>query len=237
MKPLEYEQWMCDYYQQKGYRAFKTKDSGDYGVDVFAEKAKKKIAVQVKKYGGTTRKINRAMIMELYGAMAYFDCTHAAIVTNGQLLHDAIEVARKLKVEIVILPEGEQNRVSSVRSEASKIESVDTFGNTNFDMIWEKYIIPLKGKSLCRKNGDTNQIIDVDWAGISRITSKGKESYIKIEIFKWAVHCLFEKGEVTRDEINQNYVGRASSGVILILEQVPFFQMLDHPKRLKLLNH
>lgn len=234
MKPSEYEQWVCEHYRKQGYRAVKTPDSGDYGVDVFAEKGKEKIAIQVKKYGDSTRKINRAAVMELYGAMTYFDCTNAAIVTDGEFLPDAVEVAQKLKIKMVILPETiSEKSVGNVQPEKRKPSSA-AHKQMGFDDIWEKYIMPLKGKSLCRENGKMNKILNVDWAGITRITSNGRESRIKIEIFKWAVHQLLEKGEVSRDEINQNYMGRASSGVVLILSQVPFFQFYDHPSRLKL---
>ena len=75
MKPYEFEQLVCDHYRQKGYRAQTTSASNDYGIDVFAEKKGEKIAVQVKMYGGSTRKVNRQTMMELYGAAAYFDCT------------------------------------------------------------------------------------------------------------------------------------------------------------------
>lgn len=47
------------------------------------------------------RKVNRAAIMQLYGAMAYQDCTKAVIATDGELLDDAISVAKKLKIEIL----------------------------------------------------------------------------------------------------------------------------------------
>jgi len=40
-------------------------------------------------------------------------------------------------------------------------------------------------------------------------------------------------GVITRDEINQNYIGRASSGVILILSQVPFLKLTERPTGLK----
>lgn len=228
MRPFEYEQYVCAYYQQRGYKAFTTQQSGDYGVDVFAEKGNRKIAVQVKKYRGS-RKINRATIMELYGAMAYFDCTHAAVVTDGSLLPDAMEVAEKLKIEVIVL--SGQDEDAPLKRSAGKPASL------NFDSIWEDYILPLKGKILSRPNGNSNQIVDADWGGITRISSQGRKSHIKIEIFKWAVHVLLEKGSVTRDDINQNYVGRASSGVILILSQVPFFRLLDHPVRLELKNN
>ena len=234
MKPSEYEQLVCEHYRQQGYRAFKTPDSGDYGVDVFAEKGKEKIAIQAKMYGDSSRKINRAAVMELYGAMVYFDCTNAVIVTNGEFLPDAIEVAQKLKIKTILFPKTiSKQLVKNVQSEKKKPSSA-THKQMSFDDIWEKYIIPLKGKSLCRENGKMNKILNVDWAGITRITSNGKEGHIKIEIFKWTIHQLLEKGEVSRDEINQNYTGRASSGVVLILSQVPFFQLYEKPIKLKL---
>ena len=60
MKPYEFEQLVCDHYRQKGYRVQTTSASNDYGIDVFAEKKGEKIAVQVKMYGGSTRKVNLA---------------------------------------------------------------------------------------------------------------------------------------------------------------------------------
>lgn len=69
----------------------------------------------------------------------------------------------------------------------------------------------------------------MDWSGIERITSNGKNGKIKIEIFKWAINRLLTTGKVTRDEINQNYTGRASSGIVLILTQVPFFELTKNP--------
>lgn len=44
-------------------------------------------------YGESSRKINRQMIFELYGAAAYADCNKAIIATNGRVLDDAREVA------------------------------------------------------------------------------------------------------------------------------------------------
>jgi len=56
---------------------------------------------------------------------------------------------------------------------------------------------------------------------------------IKVEIFKQAINKLLADGSITRDYINQNYVGRASSGVILILSQVPFYRLTENPTGLK----
>ena len=86
---------------------------------------------------------------------------------------------------------------------------------------------------MTRSSGETNQIIKADWSGIERKTSNGNNGKIKIEIFKQAVNRLLIDGSITRDYINQNYVGRASSGIILILSQVPFFKLTEKPTGLK----
>jgi len=226
MNPRQFEELVCEHFRNQGYKAEMTTYSNDYGIDVFATKGKEKLAIQAKMYGSSTRKINRQMIMELYGAKDYFDCTKAIIATDGTLLPDAIEVASKLKIEILYL-----NSFTTM-PEKKNIKS----SGKSFDSIWGNYIIPLEGKILTRSNGDTNKIIKADWSGIERLTSNGKKGKIKIEIFKLTVNKLLSEGYITRDEINQNYSGRASSGIVLILSQVPFFELTDYPTGLKYEN-
>ena len=220
MNPRQFEELVCEYYCRQGYKAEITSYGNDYGIDVFAAKGKEKIAVQAKMFGGTTRKINRQVVMELHGAKDYFDCTKAVIATDGTFLPTAIKVAEKLKIEILYLDSFQSLRTAK------------TNGKT-FESIWEKYIIPLQGKTLTRTNGETNKILKADWSGIERVTSNGNNGKIKIEIFKQSVNKLLADGFITRDEINQNYSGRASSGVVLVLSQVPFFITTDRPTGLR----
>ena len=222
MNPKQFEELVCEHFRRKGFKAEVTSYSNDYGVDVFATKGKEKIAIQAKMYGGGTRKINRQMIMELHGAKDYFDCSKAVIATDGSFLKDAVDVAEKLKIEILY--------IDSLQPLPTKKQ---TISDKTFEGIWEKYIIPLQGKTLTRKNGETNEILKTNWSEIERLTSNGNKSKIKIEIFKQAINKLLKDGYITRDYINQNYLGRASSGVILILSQVPFFQLMDSPIGLK----
>lgn len=77
-----------------------------------------------------------------------------------------------------------------------------------------------------------NRIIDVDWTKVTRITSTGNKGKIEIEPFKEAIKILLEEGEITREYINQNYSKRVSSGIVLILSQVPFFKKDENPSRL-----
>lgn len=94
MTPKEYEQYIASIFQNQGYKTLVTPYSNDWCIDVIAIKGKEKIAIQAKMYGNK-RKVNRAAIMQLYGAMAYQDCTKAVIATDGELLDDAISVAKK----------------------------------------------------------------------------------------------------------------------------------------------
>ena len=226
MNPRQFEELVCEYFRKQGYCAETTSYSNDYGIDVFATKGKEKLAVQAKMYGNSTRKINRQMIMELHGAKDFFDCTKAIIATDGTLLSDALCVAEKLKIEILYLNEF-QTTFPKPKKTAKPIKS------KTFEQIWEDYIIPLQSTTLTRSNGETNQILKVDWSGVERVTSNGNKGKIKIEIFEQTVNKLLSDGAITRDYINQNYVGRASSGIVLILSQVPFFTLIEKPKGLK----
>ena len=218
MTPRQFEELVCEHYRKQGYKAEITPLSGDYGIDVFATKGKEKLAIQAKMYGNSTRKINRQCVMELHGAKDYFDCTKAIIATDGTFLKDAIQVAEKLNIDIIYL-----DSLTIAKPTTSKSKE------KTFDDIWLKYIIPLQGKTLTKSNNETNVIVTADWSGIERITSNGKKGKIKIEIFKQTINKLLTKGHITRDDINQNYTGRASSGIILILSQVPFFDTTKNP--------
>lgn len=216
MTPSTFEQAIADYLEREGYRTEVTSITNDYGVDVFATRASERVAVQCKMYGGTARRANRSMVLELYGAAAYYDCTGSIIATDGELMTDARAAADKLGVRILVA-----TAAVCTAGSASRAGSRLDFGS-----IWEEYIVPLVGRTLERPDGKTNVVVTVDWSGTRRITSAGRRQFIKIEIFKWAVNRILTRGWVERDEVNQEYVGRASRGVVLFLSQVPLFRLI-----------
>lgn len=233
MTPKEYEEYIAELYQEKGYKTVVTPLSCDWGIDVIAIKEEEKIAIQAKMYGNTSRKVNRATIMQLYGAMAYQDCTKAVLATDGDIMEDAYTVAQKLNIEILKTNHCKGNletRTSSI------INTNQTLGQyPTFDEIWQRHIMPIKGATLYNSKGK-NKIIDVNWSGITRITSNGKKGKIQIEGFRLAYNALLKKGEVTRDYINQQFAERCSSGIILILKELPFVTETRNPIGLKLNN-
>ena len=232
MKPREYEEYIRELFNKQGYTTELTPQSGDYGIDIFATKGREKIAIQVKMYGNS-RKVNRSMIMELHGTKDYFGCNKAILVTNGEIMPDAIEVANRLQIDLQIIDYPDKTTKTAegtLYSSASpkKVQDIESkssnifFTNEEytFDSIWETYIMPLKGKTLYNNRGKEN------------IISQGNPGKIEIEHFKNAIKILLKKGEITRDYINQNCVKRASSGIVLILSQVPFFKLDENPLRL-----
>jgi hypothetical protein len=229
--PLAYEEIVAAHFRRQGYSVELTPRSNDYGVDAFAYKEHQKLALQAKMYGGG-RKVNRGMVMQLHGAKDYFDCTEAVIVTDGEVTEDARKVAVKLRVRFLQCPAESLSPCDPTPpNETLKSAEVGHAAPT-FNEIWKRHVMPLAGRTLVRSNGRTNTLLTVDWSGVKRLTSGGRQQFIPIEVFRQAVGRLFERGQVTRKEINEDYVGRASSGVVLILSQVPFFEHLSSPSRL-----
>ena len=231
MTPKEFEQFVADYYQHQGYETEITPYSGDYGVDVIAQKGEERIAIQAKMYGNSSRKVNRETIMQLYGAMTYRQCSKAVIATNGTCMVDAIEVANKLGVEILYFDSALD--IVDTNNDVQQVDTECVLFNTNsptvpFDEMWERYVMPLSGKTIV--NGDlNNKIVSVDWGGLKRESSNKKVSRISIEEFKLAYDLLVTNGSVERTLINQ-HAKRCSSAIVLVLSQVPFIGVQDKPK-------
>lgn len=231
LKPDEFELRVASMYQKKGYKTEVTPHSGDYGVDVFAWKGDERIAIQAKMYGGSTRKVNRATIMQLYGAAAYFECTKAVVVTDGIVLSDAMEVASKLKVEIVSMGVAYEEPTKQEHVVQPK-ETANRPKFLSFDDMWEQYVMPLKGKTLRNSRGE-NKILNVTWTELTRLTENGKRGKIAIEDFRLAYGKLIADGSVTRDFINQR-CNRCSSGIVLVLGELPFVSTTPKPLTLHL---
>lgn len=233
MTPKQYEDYIGTLFENKGYTVSVSPLSNDWGLDVIAIKDGEKIGIQAKMYGESNRSVNRRVIMELYGASAYQDCTRTILATNGDILPDAIKVAHKLGIEIMMTPSDKchSELLQSYNNGITKTDNTDKI--MPFDEAWETYVKPLKGKTLHNSRG-SNHIVDVDWTGVKRITSNGRKGRINIEGFRLAYDTLISKGYVSRDYINQQVDSRCSSGIVLILSQLPFVEPTSSPLGLRL---
>jgi hypothetical protein len=223
MTPEEYEHLVAEVLRSEGWVAHVTPYVRDYGLDVIAERDGRRLGVQAKMYGGANRSISIETVMLTYAAAAYADCGEAMIVTDGHVLDDARQVADKLRVAIrVVSAIASLTAAPPVARDRQPDRHVLSFGE-----IWDTHFVPLAGRVLIRPNGTTNEILKVDHAGLVRRTSNGRTQTIKIEIFRWTVEKLLRGETVSRDEINQHYPGRASSGIALIVSSIPIFDTIS----------
>lgn len=239
MTPEQFEHHVAAIYAQKGYITQVTPHSNDWGIDVIAEKGEEKLAIQAKMFGGSSRSVNRRAIMEIYGAAAYQDCTLAVMATDGNVLPDALLVAAKLGVKVMKVYRDELIEMScdennTAENDAETPEQEPSGRYPSFSELWEKYIKPLAGTTL-RVGTLINTVVNVSNSGIRRRTSKGNDSNINIECFRFTYSVLLSQGYVSRDYINNKYdKERCSSGIVRILGQVPFIEITSHPKGLRL---
>ncbi len=96
MEGHEFEFFCADLLKQKGFVEVEvTKGSGDYGIDILAEKDGVTYAIQCKRYGAP---VGVKAIQEAYAGRDYYDRMVGAVMTNQYFTAPAVEAAQKLKI-------------------------------------------------------------------------------------------------------------------------------------------
>lgn len=72
-----------------------TKGSGDYGIDILAEKDGVTYAIQCKCYGAP---VGVGAVQEAYAGRDYYDRMVGAVLTNQYFTAPAVEAAKRLKI-------------------------------------------------------------------------------------------------------------------------------------------
>ena len=213
MDPEQYEHHVAAALCEEGWDTVVSRRGRDLGVDILASRGDRRLAVQVKKYGESATKINAERIMCLYGAAAYVDCAERMLATDGELTAEAELVAAKLNV--------------TVRHIAPSVAPADRALTGGFGKLWRDHIEPLAGRDLRRSNRKTMRLLEVDGSGVLRLTTSGTRQHIDINVFRWTVERLLDGETVTRAQIHErSSPHRVSSGVLLILSQVPAFELV-----------
>ena len=91
MKGLDFEVFIGELLTQHGYKTQNIKGSGDFGVDVIAEKGGTKYAVQVKRYQSN---VSRTAISDAVAGKFHWDCEKAWVITNSYFTSDAKLLAK-----------------------------------------------------------------------------------------------------------------------------------------------
>lgn len=91
MNGSEFEHFVCELYTKMGYRAEVTKQSGDQGLDVIAEKGDKRIGIQAKCYSGT---VGNSAVQEAVAGKSFYHCDKVVVITNNYFTPSAKELAQ-----------------------------------------------------------------------------------------------------------------------------------------------
>ena len=92
----DFEYYCAELLKKRGFiDVTVTKGSGDYGVDVLAEKDGVTYAIQCKAY---TAPVGVKAVQEAFAGKEYYDRMVGAVLTNQYLTKPAVEAAKKLKI-------------------------------------------------------------------------------------------------------------------------------------------
>ena len=96
MEGADFEYFCADLLRDHGFIDVKvTKTSGDYGIDILAEKDGISYAIQCKRY---TAPVGVKAVQEAYAGRDYYDCMVGAVLTNQYFTQPAVAAAKKLKI-------------------------------------------------------------------------------------------------------------------------------------------
>lgn len=96
MEGHEFEYFCAELLEKRGFVDVEvTKGSGDYGVDILAEKDGVTYAIQCKRY---EHPVGVKAVQEAYAGRDYYDRMVGAVLTNQYFTTPAVEAARKLKI-------------------------------------------------------------------------------------------------------------------------------------------
>ena len=96
MEGHEFEYYCAELLEKCGFQEVEvTRGSGDYGIDILAEKDGVTYAIQCKRYNAP---VGVKAVQEAYAGRDYYDRMVGAVLTNQYFTQPAAEAARKLKI-------------------------------------------------------------------------------------------------------------------------------------------
>ena len=96
MEGYDFEYYCADLLRKRGFIDVSvTRGSGDYGIDILAEKDGVTYAIQCKAYASP---VGVKAIQEAFAGKEYYDRMVGAVLTNQYFTNPAVEAAKKLKI-------------------------------------------------------------------------------------------------------------------------------------------
>lgn len=98
MSGTEFEEYTAFLLEQNGFSKVKvTKQYGDQGIDVIAQKDNIKYGIQCKRW---KKNVGNKAVQEVYAGIGYYKLDRAIVFTNSQFTKSAQELAKQLDVEL-----------------------------------------------------------------------------------------------------------------------------------------
>ena len=96
MEGLDFEYYCAELLRNRGFIEVEvTKSSGDYGIDILAEKEGVTYAIQCKRYNAP---VGVKAVQEAYAGRDFYDRMVGCVLTNQYFTQPAVDAAQKLKV-------------------------------------------------------------------------------------------------------------------------------------------
>jgi restriction system protein len=99
MQGGEFEQFLGQLFEERGYSVQFTGKSGDQGVDLILSKPDVRIAVQAKGYLAGI--VANEAVQQVYAGMAFHRCRRCAVVTNSKFTRSAVELADTVQCTLI----------------------------------------------------------------------------------------------------------------------------------------
>ena len=96
MEGLDFEYYCAELLRNRGFIEVEvTKSSGEYGIDILAEKEGVTYAIQCKRYNGP---VGVKAVQEAYAGRDFYDRMVGCVLTNQYFTQPAVDAAQKLKI-------------------------------------------------------------------------------------------------------------------------------------------
>ena len=96
MEGLDFEYYCAELLRNRGFIEVEvTKSSGDYGIDILAEKEGVTYAIQCKRYNGP---VGVKAVQEAYAGRDFYDRMVGCVLTNQYFTQPSVDAAQKLKI-------------------------------------------------------------------------------------------------------------------------------------------
>jgi HJR/Mrr/RecB family endonuclease len=98
-KGLSFEKDILEFYRTAGYSVSETSSTGDFGIDILAQSNVEKIGIQCKNHSGM---VGVEAVMQAHSGGNYYDCSRFIVYSTNGFTPAALEMASKLRVELLI---------------------------------------------------------------------------------------------------------------------------------------